>query len=163
MKFQGLSVTDWISDNWVWKSRVTAYLSKNIFSRTKLWIPWTFASTIAIYGTPTSNCDTPPSTSGERGYTVIDVHFVINNSWISFSVGALRTQKQLICSIYNRTCRCRAWFGRRYFWYWIYFANCNWIVFADICKFLLTNIHQNMIWKTKDYPTHTISANNHTI
>ena len=80
------------------------------------WIPWTFASTIAIYGTPTSNCDTPPSTSGERGYTVIDVHFVINNSWISFSVGALRTQKQLICSIYNRTCRCRAWFVRRYFW-----------------------------------------------
>ena len=38
MKLQGLSVTDWISDNWVWKCRATAYLSMNIFSRTKLCI-----------------------------------------------------------------------------------------------------------------------------
>ena len=30
MKLQGLSVTDWISDNWVWKCRATAYLSINI-------------------------------------------------------------------------------------------------------------------------------------
>ena len=36
-------------------------------------IPWTYASTTVIYGTPRS-------ISGVRGYTVISVHFVINNS-----------------------------------------------------------------------------------
>ena len=37
MKLQGLSVTDWISDNWVWKCWAAEYLSSNI-SRTKLCI-----------------------------------------------------------------------------------------------------------------------------
>ena len=50
----------------------------------------------------------------------------------------------------------------------IYFENYNWIVFPDPCKFLLTNIHQNMILQNEryipqNYPTHTISATKHTI
>jgi hypothetical protein len=59
-KLQGLSVRDWISDNRVWKYRATVYLSRNIFSRTKLCIyklcyRYTRSTVFVVLKRPTKN------------------------------------------------------------------------------------------------------------
>jgi hypothetical protein len=153
MKLQGLSVTDWISDNWVWKCRATAYLSRNIFSRTKLCIYKCCCrynrSTVFLFS--------------KHPLKMIFMNCLLQNGHRSPCIPVHRKLMVVyrnLMSAYHKL-----WWLTRMFkgcirmsdviplYILIYFANYNWIVFPDTCKFLLTNINLNMIAKQRIYTT----------
>jgi hypothetical protein len=140
MKLQGLSVTDWISDNWVKMQGYCILIQEYLLPNQSLYLQ------VLLFS--------------KHPLEMIFMNCLLQNGHRSPCIPVHRTLMVVyrnLMSAYHKL-----WSLKRMFkscirmsdviplYILIYFANYNWIVFPDTYKFLFTNIYQNMICKTKD-------------